>query len=454
MIIKRFSTPGLSVNTYLVYDEEKKQGAIIDPTRQIDSYLSFAAQEKIEITDILETHVHADFVSGAKELKAALKDKPTIHCSGMGGKEWTPTYADHIVKDRDSINLGTVRLEAWHTPGHTPEHIIWLAYDEKRNRTLPELAFTGDLLFVGSVGRPDLLGPNIEKHLAKQLFHTLFTVLQPLPEYVEILPSHGMGSLCGKEISQREYSTWGYEKRSNPLLTPKDYEKWHTELMRDMPAPPHFFLRLKKINVTGIKDPQLKPSLNVISIDQLKNYPNCQIVDIRNPESFSSKHLKGSINVHFSHAFPLWAGVAMSEDKDYLLVADDPKEAEAAYQSLKLIGLDRARGIISAKDWKESKSTEALESSPMITPKSLKEKLKDYLVIDVRTPSEWNAGHIEGAKHLEMTRFPEAIKEVPNDRPLAVICRSGSRASMVTSLLHQAGHADTFNVQGGMRAWQ
>ena len=216
MQIRHFYTPGLAINSFLIFDEEAKLGAVIDPTRQVERYLALALEENIEITDIIETHVHADFVSGAPELKAALFGKPIIHCSGMGGKAWIPKYADRIVQDHDEIRLGPVRLAVRHTPGHTPEHVMWLAFDERRSTSVAEVAFTGDLLFVGSVGRPDLLGAEAEEVLIKQLYRTLFQSMHPLPDFLEILPAHGAGSLCGKEIGNRLSSTLGYEKRCNP----------------------------------------------------------------------------------------------------------------------------------------------------------------------------------------------------------------------------------------------
>jgi hydroxyacylglutathione hydrolase len=209
MIFQQRFIPGLAIASYMVGDEKARAVAVIDPVRDVDDYVLKARAEGLHITHVLETHVHADYVSGAKELKARLGGKPRIVCSGAGGKEWTPLYADVVVKDGDEVRLGQIRLRALHTPGHTPERVAWALFDDARSPDVPWMLFTGDCLFVGDVGRPDLLGPEQQQHLARQLHHSVFQKLGGLPDFTEIFPGHGPGSLCGKAIGARLSSTLG-----------------------------------------------------------------------------------------------------------------------------------------------------------------------------------------------------------------------------------------------------
>lgn len=456
MLIKRFETPGLAINSYLVYDEESRKGALIDPTRQIETYLAYTIQENIQILHILETHVHADFLSGAVELKAGLNGKPTIHCSGLGGSEWIPSYADHVVKNRDVISIGSLRLEALHTPGHTPEHIIWLAFDEKRSKTIPEVAFTGDLLFVGSVGRPDLLGLKFQDELTKQLHDSLFHVLQPLPDFLEIYPGHGAGSLCGKEIGMRETSTLGYEKSCNPLLAKQSFEQWQQRLLHGIPAVPKYFARMKRLNISGYSDGEFSQEMPLpLSKEQIRElHPKCLIVDVRTPEEFALSHIKEAINVPVGHAFPLWAGIAIPPEREIILVVETLRSAQPIIEKLRLIGIDRIVGVCAADKWAGRDMDPTLTTMPTIKPEQLKERLDQFYVLDVRTPAEWESGHIDNSHHIELTKVMDSLDQLPRSQPIAVLCRSGTRASIVTSLLNNAGFTQAMNIPGGITAWQ
>jgi len=454
MILRRFFTPGLAINTYLLYDEEIRQGVVIDPTRQIEAYLSCALQENIDITDIIETHVHADFVSGAQKLKAALSQRPMIHCSGMGGAQWIPSYADHIVSDGDQLQLGHVRLEAKHTPGHTPEHLMWLFFDENRSQTVPVGAFTGDLLFVGSVGRPDLLGPEAEQELVQQLYRTLFGTLHTLPEFLEIYPAHGAGSACGKQIGARETSTLGYERRCNPWLMPKDFKSWVEQLFKDFPAIPSYFSRMKRLNISGIEkhssSSEIPPSVTKKDVESLKK--TCWIVDIRSPENFASGHLENSINIPLTPNFPAWAGAILPGDQELLIVSDRPSSAISAVQALQLIGSEfLVRGIVDISLWKGEENL--LSKLPRKQIYQLQNDYQNTFILDVRMPLEWNAGHIPGAHHIELNAIPRSLEKLPKNIPIAVVCHSGNRSSMTASLLLKENF-QAFDIRGGMHAWQ
>ena len=510
MIIKHFFTPGLAINSYLIFDEEEKRGAVIDPTREIEVYLAYAMQEGVEITDIFETHVHADFVSGALELKRALVDSsklnysskqhqdniPQIHCSGMGGKEWIPSYADHVVNDRDVISLGSIKLQAWHTPGHTPEHVIWVVFNEKRSSSVPEIVFTGDLIFVGSVGRPDLLGPKAEEVLAKQLYETLFKSLHSLPDFVEIYPAHGAGSLCGKAIGSNLSSTFGYEKKSNPGLIPQPYDQWFKELHENMPPVPAYFKQMKKVNVTGpnLTDHEEMPL--VLTNEQVKNHLTSSVfVDIRRPEQFAAGHIRGAINIPLTPSFVQWAGIALPVEQQLrdcpklnctvglgqspgvdldnmgqfpidqprelspsptvqvnfaqslIIVTDTPSVIVYVVNALKLIGFDDILGFADITHV----SSDLLMASPMFEASTLLSNKENYYILDVRTQKEWDKGHIPGAHHLELTKAPQALGSVPKGKPIVVICHSGNRASIVASLLEKEGREGVYNLKNGIK---
>jgi len=238
MFFQRLFTPGLSINSYLLGDEKTKRCVVVDPTRHVFPLIVQAQQAGLDITDILETHVHADYVSGSKELKHQLNEKPCIYASGEGGEQWIPSYADVVVENGRTLNIGDLRLEAMHTPGHTPEHVIWVCYDASRSSCTPWFAFTGDCLFVGSIGRPDLLGKEEMATLAPQLYQTLFERLAPLPDFLEILPSHGQGSLCGQSLNGRATSTLGFERLFNPYFKKESQEQWISQLEQGLPPHP------------------------------------------------------------------------------------------------------------------------------------------------------------------------------------------------------------------------
>lgn len=439
MLMHTFQTPGLSINSYLIGDS--KRAAIIDPTRDLQPYIDFAKQSGLEITDIIETHVHADFVSGAKELKQELHGKPKIHCSSLGGPEWIPRYANHLVKNGDEITLGTVRLKALHTPGHTPEHLTWLCYDDARSKETPCLAFTGDFIFVGSVGRPDLLGTEETKKLARQLYHSIFDVIVSLPDSLEIFPAHGAGSLCGKGLSDRPSSTLGYERQFNPAFVKLPIDQWVSELLSEIPGAPINFQRIKKLNVIGPPD-------------SIKGAP--VIIDVRNPEQFSVSHIEGSLNVPYGSTFCNWIGSVVGEDIPIGLIADHASVFPEVVKNLKLIGFDH---IVMQLVWDETRAKREfpIETLPLVNVEAIDKEIqnpKSHLyVLDVRTLEEWNSGHIKGAHHLELVHLRDNVDKVPTDVPIAVTCGRGYRGSIAASLLKQKGYRDVSNIRGGMSAW-
>jgi hydroxyacylglutathione hydrolase len=459
LLYQRF-VPGLAIASYVVGDERTGEAAVVDPTRDVDDFLHYATKHDLHIKHILETHVHADFVSGARELKARLGDDAQIHSSGLGGREWTPPYADRVVADGDEVRIGSLRAQAVHTPGHTPEHVSWALYDETRSKDTPWLLFTGDFLFVGDVGRPDLLGEEAKKELAHQLYGSVFEKLPALPDITEIFPAHGAGSLCGKAISSRRSSTVGFERRFNPALKQKLEEEWVHDLMADMPLAPPYFRRMKQVNKEGptIIGPEL-PGRKRWSAKDVRNRvcENCLLLDVRSKESFAAAHIPGSISIPFSQHLPTWAGWVLPYDRPTLIVTDDATQVADVVTHLLRVGFDDVQGYLQGgmDGWETSGYELAtLKTLPVQElAKAVKRDPRGLTVLDVRTEKEWNAGHIEGAIHIHGGKLQERFADVPRDKPVAVVCGSGYRASIAASFLKREGYEDVTNVVGGMTAW-
>ncbi len=451
MFFQRIFTSGLAINSYLIGDEKTKRCVVIDPTRNVVPYIMQAQNAGLDITDILETHVHADFVSGAKELKHQLNGKPRIYASGMGGSQSVPAYADQIVQHGFQLKIGDVRLEAIHTPGHTFEHVAWLCYDDSRSSKTPWFAFTGDCVFVGSVGRPDLLGENEVSALSSQSYHTLFDTLATLPDFVEILPGHGEGSSCGKSLKARPSSTFGYERLFNPYFKKESRDVWTKNLLKGLAPPPPYFQRVKKINLQG---PSLLSSLKTLKWHEEKEAPELNklfLMDIRHPESFASSHIQGSLNIPFSSSFCQWAGWMLPDKLPIGLIAESTCLYCEAVDQLRLMGFDQEIWVILLGKEKEKMESSLSSFKVMDAEEVAKQQL---YILDVRTPEEWQSGHIPEAHHVELIHLETVCQQLPHDQSIALVCRSGIRASLAASLLKKHGFPLVINIRGGMQAWK
>jgi hydroxyacylglutathione hydrolase len=451
---------GLAIYSYLIGDEKSRECVVIDPTRDVEDFLHLARTEGLRITHILETHVHADFVSGSVELKERSGGGAEIHCSGLGGPLWTPPYADHVVRDGDEIRLGSLRLEAVHTPGHTPEHVAWALYDLARSTDSPWLMFTGDFLFVGDVGRPDLLGAEAREVLARQLYHSVFDVLPGFPDYAEIFPGHGAGSPCGKALGARGSSTVGYERHFNAALQRREEAAWIARLLDGMPPAPPYFGRMKQLNAAG---PRLLGAespggrrLNARQVSaQLPDEP--LVLDIRSKEAFAGGHIAGSINIPLAPGLSTWAGWMLPADRPLLLVAENPADVPAAVTQLIRIGLDDVRGYLDGGINSWQLEGYPLNSLATLSVHDLARRIAGgtkLLVLDVRTDGEYQAGHIEDALHIHGGKLPERLAEIDPDSQVAVVCGSGYRSAVAASVLKREGFEEVFNVLGGMQAWK
>lgn len=449
--------PGLAIYSYIVGDENTKEAAVIDPTRDVDEFIEIAKREGLHINHVLETHVHADFVSGSREMKDRLGEDVTIHASGLGGKDWTPSYADHVVQDGDEVKMGSVRLKAIHTPGHTLEHVSWALFDDTRSADTPWLIFTGDFVFVGDVGRPDLLGEEARKVLAHQLYQSVFGKLPPIPDFTEIFPGHGAGSLCGKAIGSRASSTLGYERRFNTALIEKPEQEWIDNLMDQMPLSPPYFARMKRINKEGPKviGPSL-PGQRRWSAQEVHEQmcENCLIVDVRSKESFAAAHIPGAINIPFGATLPTWAGWVLPYDRPTLIVLNDATQMPEVTTHLLRVGFDEIQGYLEGGMDAWQTSGYEMATLTTMTVQTLAESINDVTVLDVRTEKEWNKSHIAGAIHIHGGKLQENFERVPRDKPVVVICGSGYRGTIAGSFLKREGYENVSNVLGGMSAWQ
>jgi hydroxyacylglutathione hydrolase len=460
MLLHQRFVPGLAINSYIVGDERTGEAAVIDPTRDVDDFIQYASDNGLHIRHILETHVHADFVSGAKELKARLNREPNIACSAYGGKEWTQPYADQYLKEGDTISLGSVCLGVVHTPGHTPEHIAISLTDTTRSAEVPWLLFTGDFLFVGDVGRPDLLGEEARKQLAQDLYRSVFERLPAFPDITEIFPAHGAGSLCGKAIGFRQSSTVGYERRFNVALREKPQTEWVRSLLQGMPLAPPYFQRMKQVNKEG--PPILGPELPGQKRWSAKHVhervcEHCLVVDVRSKEAFAAAHIPGSINIPFGPNLPTWAGWVLPYDRPTLIVLDDPRMMPEVTTHLLRVGFDDVKGYLEGGMDAWETGGYPLTTLSTMSVDDLHRQLKSgrkITVLDVRTEGEWNAGHIEGAVHIHGGKLQERFADVPRDRPVAVVCGSGYRASIAASFLQREKYDAVSNVLGGMTAWK
>jgi hydroxyacylglutathione hydrolase len=453
MLIHAFVYPELAIHSYVIADETANECVVIDPPRIVTPIVNFIQQAGFSLAAICETHVHADFVSGALELKNAFHGKPVIYCSAEGGSEWTPAYADVLARNGDVIELGSVQIKALHTPGHTPEHLSWVCYDLSVDAESPVAAFTGDFLFVQGVGRPDLLGETMKQKMLQELYDSVFKRLSSLPDDVKVLPSHGAGSMCGKAIGNRPTSTLGEERMDNPAFLVKEKEAWMRMIEEDMPAPPKTFARNKKLNLAGA--PLLSRLLkSTIVREKSEIQPfiaDGGIVDFRNPQDFSQGHFKGAVNVPMSPGAGNWLAAIFPEDVPVLCVIDHKEDMPKILELVRVLGYDNPLSFVLGDSFEDCEDlTEPLD---FISADELK-KEAGVCVVDVRTPAEWRAGHIPEAKHIQLNQIGSSLPDIPKEKHVVVVCGSGWRSSIAASLLKKEGYKNVSHLKGGMKAWQ
>lgn len=459
MILQRFDVPGLAHYSYAVGCEKTGQMAIVDPERNIERYLDFARRNGARVTHVLETHIHADYASGARELSEKT-GAPVFASTYDVGETFTVAFPHTDVRDGDVFDLGSVRLKALHTPGHTPEHLAFLVYDLASHPDVPAVMLSGDFLFVGSLGRPDLLGEDQKLALARGMFRTVRDKLKGLPDSLEIMPAHGAGSMCGSGMSGEASSTLGAERLSNPYLDPTlDEDTFIKRLLGTVPVFPPYYRRMKRFNSEGHVRPAsvLAPPALPVADFASRLEAGAVVIDTRDQVTFGAGHVPGAIGIGAGSGLAVWASWLVPYERPLLLVTRDAREAADAAAGLARVGLDGVVGHLQGGLEAWTKAGKPVAMLPQVSPRDLHRRLaggEPITVVDVRAPGEWNAGHVEGAVHLFGGTITDHLGELPDKAaPVAVMCGGGYRSTAVASVLARHGFTNLLNVTGGMGAW-
>ena len=452
MIIERFYTPGLAQVAYGVADPASGRAAIIDPRRDVDDYLAWAASDGYEIVAILETHVHADFVSGSRELAEATG--ATVYAGRLGDTEFPHVPLD----DGDIVRVGALRLRAFWTPGHTPEHVSYLLLDPASDT--PVVMFSGDVLFAGEIGRPDLLGEEKLGGLVDQLYQTVTERLAALPDEAVVYPGHGAGSPCGKRIGDAAQTTIGQEKRFNYAFQAKSKEAFVRAVMEGMPQPPAYYPTMKRVNKVGPALLRDLPRGGSLSPDELAALQagGGLVIDARDAAEFAAAHVPGSVSVGLGSSFAIWAGWLAPYERQVALVLPDDGRYDEALRELRRIGIDAVAGFLDGgmEAWLASGRPSAFlgEISVEELARRIGQNSDGLRVIDVRDAAEWAAGHVAGAANVAAGSIVRGDANLElNGKTAAVICGTGYRSAVAASVLQQRGMERIATVPGGMSAW-
>jgi hydroxyacylglutathione hydrolase len=463
MFFRRFYDEGLAQASYMIGCDGSGDVVVIDPNRDISQYLSAAAAERLRITSVTETHIHADFVSGSLEL--AQRTGATLLLSAEGGREWQYAFAAGdgatLLHDGDTFHAGRVRFDVLHTPGHTPEHIAFLVTDLATSDR-PVGLVSGDCVFVGDVGRPDLLEraarvANSMEDSAHALYRSLQRIRE-LPDFVQLWPGHGAGSACGKALGALPQSTVGYERVANWGFTTVDEAAFVNEVLAGQPEPPAYFAEMKRINRDGPpllgewpQPERLDPSaLSAVLAGA------SAVVDTRSADAFADGHVPGTLNIPLGKTFSTWAGWLLPYDRESYLIATLQDDAARAARELAKIGLDRVAGWFPAAAlaaWPEGGAGVERVAQTSAAAIAARVESGEVTVVDVRNASEWAHGHLPGALHIPVGYLAARFGEIPRGRPVVVQCHGGARSAIAASLLLARGVRDVIDMRGGYDDW-
>lgn len=454
MLLRQIFDSQLAQYAYLIGCPRSGEALIIDPERDIDRYRDIARENGLRITAVAETHIHADFVSGAQEF--AQDSSVQVYLSAEGGPDWTYQWSKGranttLLRDGDTFKVGNIRIEAVHTPGHTPEHISFLITDLGGGADEPIALATGDFLFMGDVGRPDLLESaagvkDVMEPSARILQSSLVERLKPYADYLQILPGHGAGSACGKSLGAVPTTTLGYERRYNAPLkrAREDGEGFVRDILQGQPDPPRYFATMKRVNRDGVAVTGDIPRPQHMSPEDLKAKiinRSVTVLDTRDAlRDFHAGHVAGSIAAPLnSPFFSNSAGSYVDADEPLVLLVEHARDVEVASRQLYRIGIDSIVGWMSVAEAREAGLCDAVTQQLDLKTFSPAEMAPDSVVVDVRMTSEYRTGHIPGALSIPYTRLRERLKELSHDRPVYVHCASGKRAALATSFLNSRG---------------
>jgi len=456
MYVEQFFIDGLGCASYLIGCEGAGVAAVVDPDRDVQQYLDAAQAHNLKITHIIETHLHADHVSGNTDLAARTGADIYIHeASGA-------TFDHRPVKAGDVIHIGKVNLHVRHTPGHTPESITLLVADTNRAEE-PWIALTGDTLFVGDVGRPDLVGADAARGLAEQLYHSLNHELLPLNDALLIYPGHGAGSLCGRSIGAVRNTTLGFERRHNPALAPREKDEFIAFATHDLPEQPGNHQRIKAMNRRGPRPlGEVKPRFLSVQESIPLFRRGAALLDTRPKADYVQKHIPGSVHLEADDQLSNRVGFVLPPDVPLILMVTDEDAYRRVVYSLARVGYDvvgylgesldvwQAMGLpVTSGDVKDIQPDDLYRM--LQTPES---DSKPPVIIDVREPWEYQQGHVPGAKLVPLADLMQRVNDFDPAVPVAVICESGSRSQSAAALLGQKGFATVYNVLGGTSAWR
>jgi hydroxyacylglutathione hydrolase len=449
MNFEQFYLGCLAHASYMLASEG--EAVVVDPQRDVDLYLEAATAKQVSIRHIFETHLHADFVSGHRELSARTGAQIYI------GKQAEATFPHVAIHDGFELRVGKMRIKALDTPGHTPESMCFVITDEEKS-SAPWAILTGDTLFLGDVGRPDLSRRHSPAQLAGMLYDSLHNKILKLADDVLVYPAHGAGSLCGRNMRAERVSTIGTERLTNYALQIKSREEFVSQLTSNLPARPAYFLQDAEINRTGAAALSDLPALTAIAPAELKTLlaEGGIALDVRPGEQFAAGHVPGSVNIALSGQFASWAGALLGLAARPVLIAESEEAVSEARMRLARIGLEDARGYLRGgiEAWREAELS--LATLSQISVAALSEKLQSagLQVLDVRRQPEWEAGHIEAAAWWPLDNFKVSPPEIDHATPIAVHCKGGYRSMIACSLLQRAGFQKVLNVVGGFDAWQ
>jgi hydroxyacylglutathione hydrolase len=447
----------LAQASYFIGCQKAGVALVIDPKRDVDTYLEIARQNNMKITHIAETHIHADFLSGAREL-AALTGA-ALYLSDEGGPGWQYEF-DHIgLRDGSTFMVGNLKLEVMHTPGHTPESISFLLTDTPASPE-PVMFFTGDFIFVGDIGRPDLLekAAGVQGTMqagAKQMYQSIQRAAQ-LPDYLQVWPGHGAGSACGKALGAVPSSTMGYEKIRNwAFKFANDEQGFIDYLLADQPEPPKYFAMMKHLNKVPRPLLTVVPTLKAMSVEEVKTAmaAGTPLIDTRPKAAFAEGFIPGSINIQCNNAFGTWAGWFLEYNQPFVLVAE-PTTHDDLVRKLMRVGLDNIMGYLpNTEAWTAAGGT--LEKAALISLPELETALQNnnLQVVDLRGATEYKSGHIRGADHVFIGTLPAHLEKIKKDKNVVIHCQGGDRASIGYSLLRKHGYTNIKNYTGGINEW-
>jgi glyoxylase-like metal-dependent hydrolase (beta-lactamase superfamily II)/rhodanese-related sulfurtransferase len=456
MIVKQFYLNCLAHASYMIADERTKTAVVVDPQRDIDQYLQEAKLHGWEIQYVFLTHFHADFLAGHLELR---NQTGAEVCLGIQAQTAFPFRA---FKDGEVLEFGKVRIQVLETPGHTPEGISLVVYDLQKSDQLPHCVLTGDTLFIGDVGRPDLMasvGVTAEE-LAGQLFYSLHNKLLALPDETLVYPAHGAGSMCGKNLSTDTVSTLGKQRWENYALQPMTAKEFIALVTADQPEAPSYFGYDAQLNreehptLADVIDRSLVPlTLDVLLAQQQQG---AQVVDVRSPVDYAGGHVKGSLNIGLVGKFATWAGTILSQKFPIVLITEPGLEQEAI-QRLGRIGFDQVGGYLESGMQALRNRPDLVKRGQRISAQALAELLTTRIppfVLDVRTTQEWESGHIDRSLNIPLPHLAERMQDIPTDRPVVVHCASGYRSSIAMGLLEKSGRNNAMDLVGGYEAWE